>query len=454
MRFGDSKLFVVLLSIGLGAGLGSGLGCTESPYGTGAQRYFIPWPDASGHYRQQAVPIATFSHPESLNGSYATILVNPFLSAGGSSGGSPVGRFVQGMDDVLYPADTTTRQATTVYAHFEALHAMDAEAGVGEGSHWPATIGIRASFFDSSSQGAVALTNNALYDGTLDTVFVVPFSPPSELMNGPDQPVPLVYNAGVAAHEHFHAVFNQTVLSKMSAGGGRVPGLTEADEWAETTAVPPRNRRSAARAERLAVQSVDQFNDFILRGINEGLADFWAWVYTGDDLFLLRSLPWWKVDRRLDRASEPFTAREEWERTIAAIKADVTLSETRQDILIMQTAYSLGTENARFFRTAAIELAGGDRSRSARLAAAGAVGRALPLFASAVKPAYDGKQRLDPRAGARAFALALSAPSQPGVALAEGAPPALPDSLCCLFVRNVGNEAVDRPNGCLCREMP
>jgi len=114
----------------------------------------------------------------------------------------------------------------------------------------------------------------------------------------------LIVNGGVIGHEYFHAIFNSVVLQPLRASmatelagesaanlhegvfpGGRECGLLKIDE----TGTPP---------DPKIVREMYRIR--LLRAMNEGLADFWGWIYSGETDFVGRSLSYTKGTRNLD----------------------------------------------------------------------------------------------------------------------------------------------------------
>ena len=125
--------------------------------------------------------------------------------------------------------------------------------------------------------------DNAFYLGTANTFIFVPYT---------KQGLPVMVNAGVVAHEHFHSLFQGLVLDKVHTPQ-RLTGLFNPHEWAG------RLGQINAKGE-IEVTARDQYQAVMIRGLNEGLADVWAWIYTNDSVFVGRSLPEFKKMRDLD----------------------------------------------------------------------------------------------------------------------------------------------------------
>jgi hypothetical protein len=272
--------------------------------------------------------------------------------------------------------------------------------------------------------------NNALYAGDLDAMLMVPYS---------QDGVPLAYNAGVIAHEHCHAIFYALVQRPLSTAAGRIPGAAAADDWANVA--PTEDRPGTFVTRSLASTdlssrgvSSDDFNDFVLRGINEGVCDFWGWVYSGDAAFVGRSLARASESRRLDREPRMMSAPTRWVGVVADANAIPGLTAAQRREWAADRSYPLGTEYARFLRSFALEMSGGDDSVAARRQAARAVAAALPRFAAAARESFAARGALDPRLAARVFV--------------QGLPSATPRA-CRLYETVVGvSSEAERPLAC------
>ena len=79
-----------------------------------------------------------------------------------------------------------------------------------------------------------------------------------------EEQLPIPMNGGIIAHEHFHSYFSYGVLKKLGS------------------------------------QKIDPLQDYLLKSLNEGIADMWGWIYTGDPDFISMSLPAVGGLRKLD----------------------------------------------------------------------------------------------------------------------------------------------------------
>ena len=147
--------------------------------------------------------------------------------------------------------------------------------------------------------------------------------------------LPISVNGGIIAHEYFHSIFYKIVYETM-----KKTNLPVAQKIRDETL-----HQDVAVTDNVTTQ--DLFNETYLRGLNEGLADFWAWVYTTDSDFLKWSLPSYSKSRVLN-----VNDREYWDRQ--KIENAVTLAfisdENPTSYLGRNAIYQVGTGYARFLK--------------------------------------------------------------------------------------------------------
>lgn len=345
-------------SCGPVAGLNSG----------GSARYQIPFPDEAGAYRLREIEIPGFTDPSGLRGAFAEILVDPYESNGGIGSSTPVGRFLKTSSGLMVPTDYVSRVATSIQAHAERLYSLDAAAGVQQNLiNWPVKIGIEANVVNSKDQSVVR--NNALFDRRLNALLLVPYS---------SGRVPIGMNAGILGHEHFHRIFEAIVLAKL-------PSL-----------------------RKVETRSVSEFNETVLRGMNEGFADFWAWVYTGDPDFIGVSLP-----NELDRRSLKIQSSELMSKETVGRKLNEIgfRGVGKRDKARLSIAYEAGTLYGRFLRDLTLTAFG--NARADRIHGARLLVQVLPAILEATQTAEEQGERLDPLVVVKPLqtALEISSPS-------------------------------------------
>lgn len=279
------------------------------------QRVLIPW-STDGQYKFEAVPLNSLVNLSSLTGRSALFMLSPSVVDNRLAGFQPRVRTFRDGDGVYVPTDELSLHLLTLYAHIEKLQELDAAVGLGDLLPKPRIVGVEVRI-PQRQRGQVE--NNALYSPQLDALLFVPYK-------GDD--LPLTVNAGVVAHEHFHSLFNYIVLKPAKAKIKAVraaqvhPGeekiLREvfedipADTQVTDGTVSVGATRSGVVAgdlesdpavigrESVGLEDWEVYHVNLLRAINEGLADVWGWIYSGDDIFVRRSIPLVQKTRDLE----------------------------------------------------------------------------------------------------------------------------------------------------------
>ncbi len=354
---------------------------------TGANVYQIPWPDENGKYQLQNVPIESYDQPAGLQGRFVQIFVNPSVVDGQMQSEQSVGHYLRNRDGVMVPTDYTSVEAAAIHAHFERLLKMDTELKAV--ANWPARIAIDVNVH---ANGKPAV-NNAFFTEELDALFLPPYTALD---------VPIAVNGGVLAHEHFHRIFQAMVFKRIGKGGHFPRGLQIFKEHAfwddnasdEMVSVLPAEKDSSEQSKPQE-QQVAKYNAFYLSALNEGLADFWGWVYTSDPNFIKASLPKLGSLRRLDvKPVERLASKPQLLAWTTGTTVDGKALTVEQ---LKANSYSVGTTYARFMRELTQSLAQGkDVSRAERMKMAAAVIAILPEFAEKIAQTIRARELINP----------------------------------------------------------
>lgn len=348
-------------------------GCTAFENAPKAQTYRLLWPQVRAgkvDYVLQNIEINSLDEPDKLIGPAIEVMVNPRADGGRPVAGESIVRYVRN-GDVAVPADFVSLQAVTVFAHLDRLHALDRALGLAPALNGKERAGVMV-VTPANQHSQAPLLNNAVYDGNLDALFVVPFTEPN---------LPLSQNAGVIAHEHFHRLFQATVLRRRDQMGA-MPCLRHG--LGITGDV-------AGRFD-LAHDETTLSNFVVLRGLNEGLADFWGWAYSGDDSFVARSLGEQEdLQRRLDPNQVDFPSVERLKKELFATDGSGR-KVLRSEGVLIGAAYKFGTQYARVLRGLADSMAetGAADERSIGLVRA-ALSVSLPDLQAKVAKALNGQ---------------------------------------------------------------
>lgn len=390
-------------------------GCSSQFQASQTRFYQLPWPNEDGGYSLQKVEIETLHSPLKFKGEVAEILIDPFMTEGGELASNGSGRYIYTSDGVSVPANYETLIGVTAYAHFERLFKLDQETGAAHYLSWPIKVAVQANI--ATRQNNSVMLNNAVYDGQYDAVLVTPYDRPE---------LPIGFNAGVLAHEHFHRTYQKSVINSLRQTRSLTRKKSESlffevldvilnrrgsshfhsegswvhseGGWASIEEFLQLNRLRGMEADDDVLQPL--YNVFFVRGLNEGLADFWGWVYTGDSSFLKHSLSG-KVATERDIAksnrlgdSARFHSVEDWLTQIFKNRKSLELwSPGIYDVLI----YKLGSDYARFLHDLTIETAGGQKAdRAARIAVARALMSAIPEVVERIRYAVENQQYISP----------------------------------------------------------
>jgi len=252
MRRSVRRVPVLLSFIAL---VGCGLGFESI---TGNNVVLIPWPNSSNGFSWQRVPLKSLDSPETLQNSRVRVFYRTGSNENGFSGKAVKPRMAK-QGNVWVPLDVESALSLGAFAIMERLYEFDARFAISSGLRWPRQIGVEIPVRTRDG----ALINNALYDAELDVIAVAPYH---------IHQIPAALNHGIIAHEHFHAHF----AAVWSSAGE--PGAQKPDDKSAVVAV----------------------NRAVITGWNEGLADYYAFVFTRDPNFMRHTFSFHSSERRLN----------------------------------------------------------------------------------------------------------------------------------------------------------
>lgn len=375
MKLFGMSLLQSLLGIAAAASI---VGCSRAPDTnnvSGDVKTRIPVASEGGAYSLQEVLLQGVFSLYELNGQFAKFYIYPAVVDNRLSGTAPKTRFLKA-GDIYVAADDLSQQMAVIYNHLQNFAALDKEFGVEGVNTWPRDVGVGVRYRrnDSNTDGNGFTTNNAFYDGKLDAILVVPYTQGN---------LPIAVNAGIMAHEHFHSLYYKLVEKDMFPEGSRP--------------LHGQNVREAVLGDSIVSEGLniakvetsdpypEMYHKYLSRGLNEGLADVWAWVYTGDPDFLLRSLPSEQKARTLNMSPKDveeyrFPNREDFSARIdmgtARVSADAPKNPCRGDGI----SYCLGTDYARTVKrfAAVVQSSRGLTGLESRMFVAAAIAKTLP----------------------------------------------------------------------------
>lgn len=372
--------------------LGGLVACTVQPSETkrasGDVTVRLPVVGANGVESLNEVVLRGIHDLSEVKGDYAQFTFAPKVTSTGLKGDSPRAHFLVA-EGIFVPTDETTQHLAAVYAQLQTLFLLDQKAGAGDLLKWPRSVGISVRVRDEAKGGFT--TDNAFYDGESDALLVVPYK------NGR---LPLAMNPGVLAHEHFHALFYRLVsgplLSEKVISQRLHPSAHGEDELLEyfgkddsektVRSGPVKNAGDETPLDEATFRRL--YHTVMLKAVNEGLADVWGWIYTGDTEFLGRSLPNEARGRTLRLSEEASRRARLMERGLleGIVRRFGSGNSAVQEGAFNQFSYRPGSELARAFRHI---LLGGKSFLSdetaVREAAARRIVKALPKIAEEIR---------------------------------------------------------------------
>jgi hypothetical protein len=196
--------------------------------------------------------------------------------------------------------------------------------------------------------------NNAFYDGDMDAIIYLKYS---------EGNLPLALNGGVFAHEYFHSIFEREVLrvvksNKLFEIPSAIHNLSMNQALEKIKKI---NLNSLAIATEkklsngpmaLSTENVKWYYALLVKGFNEGLADYWGWAYVNDPAFIGHSLPQTRATRKLDLQAQKLESLQLLsDAEMLSIVYQVSESDSEKLDLINAFSYLLGSRVALFFKS-------------------------------------------------------------------------------------------------------
>ena len=304
--------------------------CTKLSESTLTHQIWLPWFNSQGSYSIQKVNVATVTNWSPLRGSAAQIRSNvKQIDNDTFSSQEVILQYSEDESGAIIPMSRFSMEVASIYAHFERLQKLDKDFNVPDSD---VARKVYVKFLDYVPGGYIRI-NNASYDAANDSFFILPYML---------KRIPLSVNGGVLAHEYFHSIFARFVWlplnkklqsltnkSVLSLNESNIPKKeinevksffqekplnvssveeTSAPSMEKTTSsnqninatVPSLQSKDTELPKITSIETLDSLNlnanlkiKFINRtiflGMNEGLADIWGWLYTGDPCFMSAS---------------------------------------------------------------------------------------------------------------------------------------------------------------------
>jgi hypothetical protein len=265
-----------------------GFGCSNSdrPSDGGTYRVRIPLPDDSGNYKLQTVNLQTVTDIDSMTGSVSQIRYGGKIESGvneqgyegeyiDSEGNRPAAHFLNS-DGVLIPTDFNSLVMTTNMYQFEKIKGFYDQFGTNASLTFPRHVLMNAYEIENDGVQSYKGMDNASYLAGFDVFVILPYN-----FAG----IPLSMNGGILAHEWLHSLFFQKL------GFKKIEFLSNHETIANFDDSPSSLKVADGPKQVLADKQIGVGNDFVMASIDEGVADFFGFLYTNQSDFFKGSIP-------------------------------------------------------------------------------------------------------------------------------------------------------------------
>lgn len=272
--------------------------------------------------------VVTIKNIHNLNevfGNYAQFYFTPESAKDSLAGTAPKAQFIRTQDNVYVPSNTITQQMFSIYYHIQNLNDYSFEISTNLKQKIPFSVGLNTLVSGNQNQNDSNAHNNAFYDGESNALLFVPYTL---------KQIPIAVNAGIIAHEFFHSIFFKSILKNFNFQQDNLfKQFTKTD----------------------AALNAYYFNQTLVRGINEGLADYWGWVYTTSTDYISDSLPQYGASRKLELSTDRIGLTEtktDIEQKVNEARA-VTL---KPNDYLSAYIYKIGTPHARYLKELTLKI--------------------------------------------------------------------------------------------------
>lgn len=300
-------------------------------------------------YSFQVVDLLDVYDLVSASGKYAQFYTRASRSDTRLNGTQPRGHYLKNKDGVFIPKNFLTQQLATLYYHSQNMIRLETSLALETKRTTPLKIVLDTPVLNTNQS-----ENNAFYDGELDAIIFLKYS---------EGNLPLSLNGGVFAHEYFHSIFERIVLkavktNQIFSAPIAINKLTDKNvlERAKNIDLSARmnkiDKRLAVGPISLDTENVKWYYTLLVKGFNEGLADYWGWQYVNDSAFIAHSLPKTITTRKLDLKTQNIDTLQLLSETeMLSIVYQVSDSDDEKLDLINAFSYLLGSRVALFFKS-------------------------------------------------------------------------------------------------------
>lgn len=271
------------------------ISCTSSKERKVSHDIWLPWQNENGQYTIQKIPVNTVDQWTPLRGSAAQVRSHVNRIAKNTYSSQEVMlEYTHDKSGALIPSTQFSAEVASIYAHLERLQKLDMELELPQATK---ARKVYVNFIEELEYGEI-LVDNAFYDASIDSFFVVPYR---------QGKLPLTVNGAVLAHEHFHSIFARLLIFPMAklaeSKGAKFPGLLGLQphsanfskfllkyfQLGEGALVDSGGIKLDPSSTPFLANKIEFLNRTMFRGLNEGLADVWGWLYSSDPCFMAPS---------------------------------------------------------------------------------------------------------------------------------------------------------------------
>lgn len=337
----------IIAAVFVATALGACSGKQDNSEVSGSVQVLAPMNDFNGGYRLQFVNLLDLNNLREVSGRFVRFFMSPRIISNRLNGSAPQGRFIKNVDGNYVPTNDLSQQLVTVYAHMQKLAQLDEEVGASGINHWPRDIGVAVKVVGG-------MNNNAFYDGQTDAMLFVPYTKAD---------LPIAANGGILAHEHFHSLFYKIVIKN------RLPteqvSIHDRTQFLNSAQIIDEGINGEGKRIRIGnedeVDTVPNpqadeskvrsyYMTTFVRGLNEGLADFWGWMYSGDPDFIASSLPSEKLNRTLKVEGTATLTLTPMEQIRSAASLYTQYDKVRFGNYLVGLSYNIGTRYSRLLK--------------------------------------------------------------------------------------------------------